>query len=62
MTRFGAQALTRADIRKIEEALNCDDLEVMVAAVDQIVARRLKAARHHQEDRQATARRKECRR
>ncbi len=49
MTRLAAQHLTRADIGRIEAALTADDLEVMVAAVDQIVARRLHAARHTQE-------------
>lgn len=44
MTTFGTHALTRADIRKIEEALNCDDLEVMVAVVDQTVVKRLAKA------------------
>ena len=44
MTTLGTHVLTRADIRKIEEALNCDDLEVMVAAVEQIVVRRLAMA------------------
>jgi hypothetical protein len=29
--------LSRADVRKIEEGLNTDDLEVMIAYVDQIV-------------------------
>jgi hypothetical protein len=46
MTTFGTHALTRADIRKIEEALNTNDLEVMVATVDRIVALRLRGARH----------------
>jgi hypothetical protein len=36
--------LTRADVVKIEEALNTNDLEVMVAAVDRIVERRLAKA------------------
>jgi len=36
--------LTTGDVRKIEEALNTDDLEMMVAVVDRIVALRLRAA------------------
>jgi hypothetical protein len=47
MTIFDSDALTRADIWKIEEALNTNDLEVMVAAVDRIVDLRVKAAVHH---------------
>lgn len=36
--------LTTGDVRKIEEALNTDDLETMVAVVDRIVELRLRAA------------------
>lgn len=36
--------LTRADIRKIEEALDTSDLETMVAVVDRIVELRLTKA------------------
>ncbi len=36
--------LTAGDVRKIEEALNTDDLETMVAVVHRIVALRLRAA------------------
>ena len=36
--------LTSGDVRKIEEALNTDDLETMVAVVDRIVELRLRAA------------------
>ena len=42
--RFGAQYVTAADIRKLEDAMNSEDVEVMVAAVDRIVGLRLKAA------------------
>ena len=31
--------LSRADVRKIEEGLNTNDLEVMIAYIDQIVGR-----------------------
>lgn len=41
---FKAIHLTRADIRKIEEALNTSDLETMVAIVDRIVELKLKAS------------------
>jgi len=43
-SRFHTQYLTAADIRKIEEAMNQEDAEVMVAVVDRIVKLRLKAA------------------
>lgn len=39
------KCLSKADIRKIEDALNSDDLEVMVATVDRIVTLRLRSAR-----------------
>ena len=45
MTALRTHTLTRADIRKIEAALDTNDLEFMVAAVDQIVHLRLRAAR-----------------
>ena len=51
MTALGTHTLTRADIRKIEEALDTNDLEFMVAAVDQIVHLRLRAARATQKNR-----------
>jgi hypothetical protein len=50
MTTLGTHTLTRADIRKIEEALNTYDLEVMVAVVDRIVELRLRAARTAQDE------------
>ena len=34
MSRVETHTLTQADIRKIEEALNSDDLEVMVGELD----------------------------
>ena len=45
MTRIEPHRLTKADITKIEQALDTNDLEFMVAAVDQIVHLRLRAAR-----------------
>jgi len=36
--------LKSADIKKIEEAMSCDDLEFMVATIDQIVKLRVAAA------------------
>ena len=36
--------LTAADISKIEEAMNTEDLEHMVSVIDQIVALKLKTA------------------
>jgi hypothetical protein len=45
MSRCETKTLTKADIAKIEEALDSSDLEVMVAAVDRIVERRLRSAR-----------------
>jgi hypothetical protein len=43
-TRFNHQHLTTQDIRKLEEAMSQEDLEVMVAVVDRIVALRLRAS------------------
>jgi hypothetical protein len=37
--------LTRSDVVRVEEALNANDLEVMLAVVDRIVKRRLDSAR-----------------
>ena len=45
--------LSRADIRRIEEGLNTNDLEVMIAYVDQIVGnaiRRVKRNLNRHED------------
>ena len=42
--------ITRADVKKIEEALDTADLEMMVAAVDRIVSLRLKAERDAQSE------------
>ena len=36
--------LTRADLRKLEEALDTADLEMMIACVDRIIALRMRAA------------------
>jgi len=36
---FDAQHLTAKDIGELEEAMNTDDLEVLIAAVDLIVGR-----------------------
>lgn len=44
MARLTTQYLTRPDVRKIEEALDSNDLETMVAVVDRIVELRIKAA------------------
>ncbi|HMF85167.1 MAG TPA: hypothetical protein VK598_02325 [Nitrospiraceae bacterium] len=44
MTTLETHVPTRADIRKIEEALDTNDLEVMVATVDRIVELRLAKA------------------
>jgi hypothetical protein len=41
---LNAEHLTKRDIRKIEEAMNCDDLEQMVAVVDELVRKTRKAA------------------
>jgi hypothetical protein len=37
--------LTAADITKLEEAMNAEDLETVVAVVDRIVELRLRAAK-----------------
>ncbi len=34
--------LSRADVKKIEEGLNTNDLEVMIAYVDQIVSKAIR--------------------
>ena len=39
-----SHSLTKADTRKLEDALNTNDLEVMVATVERIVALRINAA------------------
>jgi hypothetical protein len=44
---FDAQHLTAKDIGKLEDALNTDDLEVLVTAVDAIVGRKLKKGAAH---------------
>lgn len=44
ITMFNAIHLTPADIAKIEEGMNTEDVEHMVAIVDRIVARRLAKA------------------
>ena len=42
--------LTRADVRKLEEALDSSDLEFLVSTVDNIVKLRLKAERDAQSE------------
>ena len=42
--------LTRADVRKLEEALDTADLEFLVSTVDRIVQLRLKAERDAQSE------------
>ena len=39
--------LSRADIRKIEEGLNTNDLEVMIAYIDQIVGKAVRRVRRN---------------
>jgi hypothetical protein len=47
--------LTAKDITRLEEAMNTEDLEHMVAVVDQIVARRLAKAQTTQPSPRRTA-------
>ena len=55
ITALGLRHLRAQDVKQIEQAMNADDLEVMLAAVDQIVVRRLAKAlkdrRGHDTDR-----------
>ena len=39
--------LSRADVRKIEEGLNTNDLEVMIAYVDQIVGNAIRRVKRN---------------
>jgi hypothetical protein len=43
--------LSRADVRKIEEGLNTNDLEVMIAYIDQVVGNAIRRAKRNLDQR-----------